>query len=403
MTTLSPLPPEALDPYGAMLSRADPPPAGAGPLAGLRLCVKDNIAVAGEPFTAGHPLYAGRRARSTAPAVARLLAAGARFAGMTRTDAGGFGMTTDAVINPHAPGLTVGGSSGGAAAAVAAALADLGLGTDTGGSIRVPAACTGLYGFKPSFGRVGLDGVIPLAPSFDHAGLLARDLPTLARGAALLLDDDSLLDDAPPDDAPLTLAVETDLSPLAAPEVRARFEAVLARLRAAGVQTVPVALPDRAALAADFGLAVVREAAALHDDLPPEKRACLGEAARKALALPPVDMAAWIACAARLDAARAAYQRALGRLPLLLSPTLLIPPPPRGIHVLEREGRRTSVLSAFLAGTCFANLTGRPALSLPLPGGPFPFALHLAGRTGADAELLRAARRLHALLAEDTG
>ena len=97
--------------------------------------------------------------------------AGARIVGVTRTDAGGFGVTTPEVENPVAPGRTVGGSSGGSAAAVAAGLADVALGTDTGGSVRIPAACTGLIGFKPTRGRIATDGVWPLAPSLDHVGV----------------------------------------------------------------------------------------------------------------------------------------------------------------------------------------------------------------------------------------
>src|SRR5207244_567810 len=96
-------------------------------------------------------------------------------------------VTTPAVINPLAAHLTVGGSSGGAAAAVAAGLASLGLGTDTGGSVRIPAACCGLFGFKPTFSRALLEGVWPLAPQFDHVGLLARDLDLLLPATAALL------------------------------------------------------------------------------------------------------------------------------------------------------------------------------------------------------------------------
>ena len=94
----------------------------------------------------------------------RLRQAGARIVGVTRTDAGGFGVTTPEVENPVAGGRTVGGSSGGSAAAVAAGLADVALGTDTGGSVRIPAACTGLIGFEPTRGRIGNDGVWPLSP-----------------------------------------------------------------------------------------------------------------------------------------------------------------------------------------------------------------------------------------------
>ena len=139
------------------------------------------------PFTSGHPLFAQRLATKTAEAVEILLAAGAEFRGMTRTDAGGFGVTTPQTKNPVAPAYVVGGSSGGTAAAIASGSADFGLGTDTAGSLRIPAACTGLFGFKPSFEAVPTDGIDPLSPSFDHLGLLAGNFELLQRAAKQLL------------------------------------------------------------------------------------------------------------------------------------------------------------------------------------------------------------------------
>src|SRR6266852_3751861 len=173
----------SVDRFGAFVAFTPDAPAGAGPLAGLRVAVKDNIAVAGLPFTAGHD----------APAVRQLRDAGARIVGVTRTDAGGFGVSTPVVKNPAAPGRTVGGSSGGSAAAVAAGLADVALGTDTGGSVRIPAACTGLIGFKPTRGRIATDGVWPLAPSLDHIGVIGRDLDIVARTTEALLGPDPAL------------------------------------------------------------------------------------------------------------------------------------------------------------------------------------------------------------------
>ena len=170
-----------MDRFGAFVAIAPDAAAGPGPLSALRVAVKDNIAVRGLPFTAGHPLFADRIAQEDAWAVRRLREAGARIVGVTRTDAGGFGVTTPEVENPAAPGRTVGGSSGGSAAAVAAGLADVALGTDTGGSVRIPAACTGLIGFKPTRGRISNDGVWPLSPSFDHVGVIGRDLDIVAR------------------------------------------------------------------------------------------------------------------------------------------------------------------------------------------------------------------------------
>ena len=160
-----------------------------------RLAVKDVIDVAGLPTGCGHPekLAAARPAGRDAVCVELLREAGAFVIGKTHTDElayslGGTNAHYGAVANPVAPGRLTGGSSSGSAAAVAAGRADLGLGTDTAGSIRVPAAYCGLWSLRPSHARVDRTGIAPLAPSFDVPGLLARDAATLTWGARALLD-----------------------------------------------------------------------------------------------------------------------------------------------------------------------------------------------------------------------
>ena len=156
-------------------------PSGGGSLAGLRLAVKANIEIAGARFTAGHPAFAERRGTDTAPAVRALVDAGAALLAMGATDAGGFGVTGAGVDNPVHPRRIVGGSSGGCAALLAAGRADLALGTDTGGSVRIPAACTGLWAYKPEHGAIPVAGVFPLAPRFDTVGLVARSAAVLRK------------------------------------------------------------------------------------------------------------------------------------------------------------------------------------------------------------------------------
>lgn len=160
------------------------------PLAGVTLAVKDVIDVAGRVTGAGNPDLAASRAPAdrSAPAVDALVAAGATVVGKTVTDELAYSLGGD---NPHfalpinvaAPGRSTGGSSSGSAAAVAAGLVEVALGTDTGGSIRVPASYCGIYGWRPTHGAVSVEGVTPLSPSFDTVGLLARS-PTLLRRAA---------------------------------------------------------------------------------------------------------------------------------------------------------------------------------------------------------------------------
>jgi amidase len=167
---------------------------GPGPLEGLRLAVKDLFDLAGTPTGAGNPrwLETHEPAEADAAAVALLRAAGARVVGKTITDElawslNGSNFHYGVPENPAAPGRVPGGSSSGSASAVALGLADIGLGTDTGGSIRVPASYCGLFGLRPTHGRVSLDGVVPLAPTFDTAGVLARDARTLRLAMEVLL------------------------------------------------------------------------------------------------------------------------------------------------------------------------------------------------------------------------
>ncbi|THV27611.1 amidase [Glycomyces paridis] len=165
-----------------------------GPLGGLRLAVKDLFDLAGVPTGAGNPRWAETHPvpDEDAAAVALLRAAGARVVGKTITDElawslNGSNRHYGTPDNPAAPGRVPGGSSSGSASAVALGLADIGLGTDTGGSIRVPASYCGLYGLRPTHGRVNLEGAVPLAASFDTAGVLTRDAATLRLAMTALL------------------------------------------------------------------------------------------------------------------------------------------------------------------------------------------------------------------------
>lgn len=171
--------------------------ASSGPLEGLTLAVKDLFDVKGYPTGAGSPTVlamSGVKPR-TAPIVKAFLDAGARFVGKTHTDELAFSLNGKnahfgAPINPAAPDRITGGSSSGSMAAVAGRLADIGLGSDTGGSIRAPASYGGLFGIRPSHGRLSLKRVWPLAASLDTAGFFARDGEVFARAAKAVLGRD---------------------------------------------------------------------------------------------------------------------------------------------------------------------------------------------------------------------
>ncbi|RKR07498.1 amidase [Kushneria sinocarnis] len=189
-----------------------------GPLAGLRLAVKDLFDVKGRVTGAGNPDWRGEQtpAGQDASAVAVLRAAGACFVGKTQTDElayslNGANMHYGTPLNPAAPDRLPGGSSSGSAVAVAQGEADIGLGTDTGGSIRVPASYNGLFGLRPSHGVMATEGLVPLAPPFDTVGWLCRDLATLGAVAETLLpgapvEADSDLQLLLPEGAPAELA-----------------------------------------------------------------------------------------------------------------------------------------------------------------------------------------------------
>jgi amidase len=172
--------------------------AASGPLAGLTFGAKDIYDVQGHRCTFGNPTWLATHAPAphTAVAVRQLVAAGATLVGKTQTaeltySLNGENIHYGSVLNPNAPGRDTGGSSSGSAAATAAGLVDFALGSDTGGSVRLPASFCGLYGMRPSHGRVSLEGACPLGPSFDTAGWFARDAALFEKVGRVLLGDDA--------------------------------------------------------------------------------------------------------------------------------------------------------------------------------------------------------------------
>ena len=396
------MPPQE-DRWNAFVEQARIDGAGSGPLSGLAFAVKDNIAVEGLAFSAGHPLLSDRRATATAPSVTALLDAGADLVGMTQTDAGGFGASTPQTSNPVAPELIVGGSSGGSAAAVAAGFCDFAVGTDTGGSVRMPAACTGLTSFKPTYGRVSNDGVWPLTPQLDHVGLIARDLEILSRAAAVLVGTET--NDAE-GTAPLHIAVELDRAGLFDPAIAAELDALALRLEGAGHTVTRVAIPGREQIAEAHGVIVLSEAGGIYAELTDGERAQLGKAAvaglrhAENLSVEAVE-AAW-------EWARAASDRmqaTLEPIDLLLSPTLPVAPPRKDVRRVLLGGNEVPVVVAMTVLTCLANLTGNPVVSLPNPasGATPATGLQLTARLGEDERLLHNAIRIARDIAEPEG
>jgi amidase len=230
------------DPYNAFCRHADVEMQGApdGPLRGLTFAVKDVFDIAGHRTGNGNPVWLETHppAARTASAVERLLAAGARMVGKTHTDELAYSLNGENVhygtpINPRAPGRIPGGSSSGSAAAVAGGLVDFALGTDCGGSVRLPASFCGIYGIRTRHGLVPADGVVDLAKSFDTVGWFARDAATMSRVGEVLL---------PPacDFVPKRLLIAEDAFGFAGAEVESALAIAVAKLQAA--------LPDYGAI-----------------------------------------------------------------------------------------------------------------------------------------------------------
>jgi aspartyl-tRNA(Asn)/glutamyl-tRNA(Gln) amidotransferase subunit A len=353
-------------------------PAGQGP----RLAVKDLFDTAGIRTTYGSAVFGDHVPDATATAVELLDAAGYVNAGKANLHEFAWGITSEndhhgPVPNPLAPGRIAGGSSGGCAAALAAGLVDAGLGTDSGGSIRIPAACCGITGFKPTHGLVPLDGCFPLAPSYDHAGPMARDVDGCERMMQALAPGFETTSVALED-----LALGYAWTEHADPLVRARVEEAA---HAVGARAVSMPFPP----AESYAL-FRREAAEVHEPLWRDHRALYGAnvAAKVESALRVTD-----ADVERAKRARALYREQVAEsmvgIDLLLTPTLVCVAPPAGVGDLAL---RESLLKLTLPW----NTVGAPALALPC--GPaelgLPASLQVVGRPGDDALVLAAGRSL---------
>jgi aspartyl-tRNA(Asn)/glutamyl-tRNA(Gln) amidotransferase subunit A len=317
------------------LARAASAPTG--PLAGVPLLVKDLLDTAGIRTTYGSSIYAEHMPDRTAPAVARLEAAGALIVGKANLDEFAWGVTGQNVhwgdvANPRRPGRIAGGSSAGSAAGLAAGMCDLALGSDTGGSIRMPSACCGTVGFKPSLGTVATEGCYPLCPSFDTVGPMARTVRECALAYSVLTDEavpQPRLDGR-------TIGVLTRQPPLGPDVNDARDERALAyveRLEALGARVREIELPVPEA---DVWPVFFAEAVESHRATFPSRRDEYGPTIRTKLdAALETDPAGVEAARRALGSWRARAAREPD-VDLVLSPTLGVPEiPPADVDELE--------------------------------------------------------------------
>jgi amidase len=370
-----------------------------GPLSGVTLAVKDVIDVAGIPTGAGNPAFLddATPAPRHAAAVARLLDAGTDVIGKAHTDELAFSLSgTNAHYgtpwNPGAPGRIPGGSSSGSASAVASGIAEIALGTDTAGSIRVPASYCGVFGMRPTHGRIPLEGVLPLAPSFDTCGLLAADGDLLERaGLRLLTGAPSAPGASQP---PSALVLATDLLAAADPDVAAAVALEAERL--AADLNVALSREPLAAERLDAWLEAFRgrqfvEAWRAHGAWIESRRPPMGPgvAARFATAHATPPAAAQAAGPAG-EEVRAALDRVLPPGGALVLPAAATVAPAPDLDPDAKEALR----SATARLTTIAGLAGAPALSLPLAVvDGRPVGVSLLARPGEDERLLAAASR----------
>jgi amidase len=334
--------------------------ASSGPLVGQTVAVKDLFEVAGFAVGAGVPAYLAEQgpAAGTAPAVEALLSAGASVTGIAQTDEFAYSIAGRNVHygippNPAVVGAIPGGSSSGPASAVATGQVTIGLGTDTGGSIRVPASYNGLWGLRTTHGAVSRSGLLPLAPSFDTVGWLTRDAATLAGAARVSLDLSAQSSVSP------SFVVAPALTAQATDEVRNAFGAALADLGLADIPSIEVGDVDE--LFEAFRMTQATEAWASWGAWVDGHPGALGD-----------DIAARFAFASAITeeqglAAAAAFDSARGRLDALLGDRVLLLPsassvaPSTTADPEEIERTRAGTLRL----TCVAGLTGRPGLSVP--------------------------------------
>ncbi|MBP2302190.1 amidase [Azospirillum picis] len=378
-----------------------------GPLDGRIVSVKALFDVAGDVTAAGSAILAGRPAATAdARAVARLRAAGAVIVGRTHMTEFAFSAVG---INPHLgnPGnprdraRVPGGSSSGAVISVVDGMAEIALGSDTGGSLRIPAALSGAVGFKPSSGRLPAAGAFPLSPTLDVVGPIAA---TVADAACL---DLALADGDPAPLLPLPVAGQSFLVPRGRlfegvePAVSAAFESALDRLRAAGAQVVDGSLEEELEALADLdriGVFTAIELAATLaelgiaglDGIDPKTRARI-EAGGRAPAADYVRMQH-----RRAGLIRRMDER-LTRHPVLLLPTVPVTAP--AIAEVLEDAAFHRVNMALLRNPRVANLLDLPAVSLPVPADGLPVGLMAVGRRGSDRVLLGIAAGLERALA----
>lgn len=369
---------------------------GQGPLAGLTFAAKDVFDVAGAATGNGHPdwLRTHAPAERSAVAVERLLAAGAKLVGKTISDELAYSLTGEnfhygTPVNPADPSRVPGGSSSGSASVTAAGVVDFALGSDCGGSVRVPASYCGILGMRPTHGRVSLEGAVPFAPSFDCAGWFARDTAIFERVGRVLLGDET------PARPVMRILYLADAFAMLEDEPRASLDAAVQQVEARAVAAERVVLAEegldswsqtfRTLQAAE----IWKSTGAWLTQVEPEFGPGVKERFAAARTVDP-DL---------LDRAKAHRREIVDTLATLLRPgtVLVLPTVPRGAP--ERGGDASEIEVTYrnkaMNLLSVAGLAGLPQISLPLARhGHLPLGLSIVGPRGSDVDLLALASGL---------
>ncbi|MBH1962797.1 MAG: amidase [Comamonadaceae bacterium] len=381
-------------------------PAGQGYLRGVPFAVKDLIGVAGMPRSGGSLTGPAEPFPEDAASVAAMKRQGAVFIGLNNLHELAFGASSDnpvfgRVINPAAPDRIPGGSSGGSAAAVAAGIVNVALATDTGGSVRIPAACCGVVGFKPSYDAVSRHGAIDMSETLDHIGPIGCTVMDCAQAFAALT--------GLPDFKGIPLRSLKGLrvgvlggffqEPLDS-DVRAALQGIQAAMRSEGAQTHKVLMEGIELAAAIQFITISTEAAASQGERLRDDGARLGEDVRVRLEMASLLPGHWYLKAQRL---RRVFVQRMERLfdeaDILLCPTMRSPAPLVGAAKVDIEGKAYPLHTAVSNLTMPFSLSGMPAIAIPWGKNSegAPLSMQLAGARGKDWDLLAIAHRLSSL------
>ncbi len=373
-----------------------------GPLHGIPLSLKDLIDCAGTPTTAGSLVRKDVVADADAPVTKRLRAAGAVFVGKTNLHEFAFGTTNEdsgfgLARNPHDPSRSPGGSSGGSAIAVATGMSLGTVGTDTGGSIRIPAAACGIVGLKPEWGQISAAGVVPLSRQLDHVGPLAASVADAWMLYNAMREPSSRVSMLPETASLKGLRFGMPAGYLfdrLDADVEARILETIDVLRRKGAAVSEVALPHAGDIATVYLHLVLADAAEYHartlesrpHDYTPNVRLRL-QMARYVLAEDYIRALRGKAVIAK------EVDTALRGVDALICPALSIPAPPIGATTVPVKGGTDAVRTLMLRCTQPFNISGHPAISLPCGQTPagLPIGLQLVGHKGRTAALVQAA------------